>query len=117
MTPKSGDIRRMKIRRLPHLLAMAGLAIIPGGAQVQSAQGSQPAATQSGFDVASIKLSDPASTGSEIGISPGGNFFAKGITVSALIENSYDVRDFQVSGAPGWLATERYDIVTKNDNT
>jgi uncharacterized protein (TIGR03435 family) len=107
----------MKIRRLPHLLAMAGLAIIPGGAQVQSAQGSQPAATQSGFDVAPIKLSDPASTGSELGISPGGNFFAKGITVSALIENSYDVRDFQVSGAPGWLATERYDIVTKNDNT
>ena len=108
----------MKIRGLPHLVAMAGLAIIPGWAQVQSAQGSsQPAAAQSGFDVASIKLSDPATTGAEIGISPGGNFFAKGITVSALIENSYDVRNFQVSGAPGWLATERYDILTKNDNT
>jgi uncharacterized protein (TIGR03435 family) len=95
----------MRIHGLPHLLGLAGLAIIPGWAQVQS-----------GFDVASIKLSDPASTGSEIGISPGGNFFAKGITVSALIENSYDVRNFQISGAPGWLSTEKYDIVTKNDN-
>jgi uncharacterized protein (TIGR03435 family) len=96
----------MRIHGLAHLLALAGLVIIPGCAQVQP-----------GFDVASIKLSDPASTGSEIGISPAGNFFAKSITVSALIENSYDVRNFQVSGAPGWLATERYDIVTKNDNT
>jgi bla regulator protein blaR1 len=108
----------MSIHRLPHLLALAGLAIIPGRAQVQPAEGSaQPVATQPGFDVASIKLSDPTSTGAEIGISPGGNFFAKGITVSALIENSYDVRRFQISGAPGWLTTERYDIVTKNDNT
>jgi uncharacterized protein (TIGR03435 family) len=95
----------MRIHGLPNLLALAGLAMIPGCAQVQP-----------GFDVASIKLSDPAGTGAEIGISPGGNFFAKGITVSALIENSYDVRRFQVFGAPGWLATERYDIVTKSDN-
>ena len=32
-----------------------------------------------------------------------------------LIMESYDVKAFQVSGGPGWIATERWDILAKAD--
>jgi uncharacterized protein (TIGR03435 family) len=67
-----------------------------------------------GFEVASIKPSDPSSQGMNVGISPGGFFEARGVTLRLLISQAYDVRDFQISGAPGWVDTERYDIVTKD---
>jgi uncharacterized protein (TIGR03435 family) len=75
------------------------------------------AAAQSGFEVVSIKPSDPAAAGMQIGVSPGGVFNAKNVTVKALLQQAYDVRDFQISGGPGWVDTERYDIVAKGDGT
>jgi len=93
-----------------HLLVVTCLIIL-----VKSTALTQSATTLSGFEVASIKLSDPT-TGTEFGISPGGSFFAKGVTLRTLIENSYDVRKIQLSGGPGWLDTERYDIVTQIDS-
>ncbi|HVW09456.1 MAG TPA: TIGR03435 family protein [Bryobacteraceae bacterium] len=67
------------------------------------------------FDVASIKPSDPSSHGMSIGISPSGSFRATGVTLFSLIQQAYDVRGFQVSGGPGWMTTDRYDILTKNE--
>lgn len=72
------------------------------------------AAAPAGFEVASIKPSDPAAgVNMQIGVSPGGVFTAKNVTVKALVQQAYDVRDFQISGGPGWLDTERYDIIAK----
>lgn len=68
------------------------------------------------FDVASIKPSDPSSHGMSVGISPSGSFRATGVTLMSLIQQAYDVRGFQVSGGPGWITTDRYDIITKNEN-
>jgi uncharacterized protein (TIGR03435 family) len=71
---------------------------------------------QAGFDVASIRPSDPSSHGTNVGISPSGSFRASGVTVMALLQDAYDVRGFQISGGPGWITTDRYDIVTKNES-
>jgi uncharacterized protein (TIGR03435 family) len=68
-----------------------------------------------GFEVASIKLSSPAGGGTQIGVSPGGTFTARNVTVRALIQQAYDLRDFQVSGGPGWLDAQLYDIVAKGN--
>jgi uncharacterized protein (TIGR03435 family) len=73
------------------------------------------ASGQTTFDVASIKPSDPASHGMNMGTSPGGSFRATGVTLMLLIQQAYDVRGFQVSGGPGWMTTDRYDILTKNE--
>jgi len=67
------------------------------------------------FEVASIKPSDPQARRTRIGISPGGLFAAQNVTVKILIQHAWDVRDFQISGGPGWLDTERYDITAKGD--
>ncbi len=69
------------------------------------------------FDVVSVKPSDPSARGMNIGITPGGGFTATNATVQALIQQAYDVRDFQISGGPGWINTERYDIAAKADDS
>ena len=50
-----------------------------------------------------------------VGIEPGGRFTARGVTVKFLIQRAYDIRDFQIVGAPGWVTSERYDIIAKAD--
>jgi uncharacterized protein (TIGR03435 family) len=40
-------------------------------------------------------------------------FAAQAITAKALIAYAYDVREFQISGGPGWIGPEQYDIVAK----
>jgi hypothetical protein len=85
----------------------AGMSLIVFTACTAFCQSAAP----SGFEVASIQASDPAARGMQIDLSPGGLFTAKNVPVKILIQQAYDVRDFQVSGGPGWLDTERYDVV------
>jgi uncharacterized protein (TIGR03435 family) len=66
-----------------------------------------------GFEVVSIKPSSPSATGMRVGIAPGGVFRATNVTLQTLIQQDYDVHDFQISGGPGWMNTQRYDIVAK----
>jgi uncharacterized protein (TIGR03435 family) len=35
------------------------------------------------------------------------------VTLQGLIEFAYDIQDFQLSGGPGWLRTDRYEILAK----
>src|SRR5580693_4233683 len=68
-----------------------------------------------GFDVVSIKPSDPPSNGMRVGISPSGTFEAQGVTLLDLISQAYDVRVFQIVGASGWIGTDKYEIITKDE--
>lgn len=72
-------------------------------------------ATAQSFEVISIKPSDPAANGTRVGIAPGGIFQARGVTLKGLIQQAYDVQDFQISGGPGWINTERFDIEAKGN--
>jgi bla regulator protein blaR1 len=67
------------------------------------------------FEVASIKPSDPNARGSSTGIAPGGIFRARNVTLKSLIEQAYDVNDFELSGGPGWIGTQGYDIEAKGN--
>src|SRR6516164_5076780 len=68
---------------------------------------------QQTFEVASIKPSDPNERRIGIGMRPGGMVNMTGVNLRLLIQQAYDVRDFQVSGAPAWAGTDRYDIIAK----
>lgn len=64
------------------------------------------------FEVASVK----PSTTREIGgvyTYPGGRVAFHGCTLHYLIEQAFNVQPFQVSGGPGWMQDERYDIEAK----
>jgi bla regulator protein blaR1 len=70
---------------------------------------------QTGFEVVSIKPSDPLSNNMHMGVGPGGGFEASGVTLRLLIQQAYDVRNFQILGGQGWVDSDKYDIVTKDE--
>jgi len=67
------------------------------------------------FEAASIKPSAPSGGRVRVGIEtmPGGRISMTGVTVKILIQQAYAVRDFQITGGPGWLGSDRYDITAK----
>src|SRR5690242_18550318 len=66
------------------------------------------------FDVASIKPAAPGQRG--YSIQPqNGTLKVRNTTLKLLIAEAYHVYDFQVSGGPGWVDGERFDIDAKSE--
>ena len=65
------------------------------------------------FEVASIKRSDAAINHTMFSYQPGGGIRIEGATLQNLVEFTYDLRDYQLSGATGWITSERYTILAK----
>jgi uncharacterized protein (TIGR03435 family) len=69
------------------------------------------AAKAPAFEVASVKPSQPDGGGTTIRLAPNANrVTARNATVRRLIMRSYSVADWQISGGPDWLDSERFDI-------
>jgi len=80
----------------------------------QSAQ-TAPAPSPS-FEVTSIKPNRAGDMRFGIMMRPG-RFTTSGITTRFLIAYAYKVKDFQVSGGPSWINSDRYDIDAKEDDS
>jgi uncharacterized protein (TIGR03435 family) len=68
------------------------------------------------FEVASIKPNKSGDGRVLLGIQPGGRFTATNVTLRMLIRNAYQLQDFQITGGPGWLAEDHFDIVAKAES-
>jgi bla regulator protein BlaR1 len=66
-----------------------------------------------GFEVASIKPSAAGGHGMSISTTKGGRFTTENVPLRNLIMFAYDVRSFQITGGPGWLTTDGWDISAK----
>jgi len=88
------------------------LLLLSAGVGVLSAQ---PAADSAKFEVASIKPSTPGENRVSIQAAPGGRFTTKNVTVKQLMQQAFGIRDFQITGGPGWMASERFDVSAKAD--
>jgi len=91
-----------------------GLALLPAGAAL-----AQTAADPTTFEVASVKPAAPQTPGRMmVGMRGGpgtpdpGQVTLTNVTQKMLLARAYGVQDYQISG-PGWLESERYDIVAK----
>ena len=69
------------------------------------------------FEVASIRRSGPDDRRTIIQTQPDGGLRATGFTLKMLLTAAYDVRDFQVTGGPEWVNTDRYDIIAKAERS
>src|SRR5690348_17513804 len=67
------------------------------------------------FEVASIKPNRSGSGSSEDNTSAG-RLTVRNESLKELIQLAFDVKDFQIAGGPGWIATERYDIDATTGN-
>jgi len=71
--------------------------------------------TTPAFEVATVKPSPALMKYSGFQFPGGGRFEASQETVKAMVAFAYEVRDFYVSGGPGWAGTDRFEIVAKAD--
>ena len=88
------------------------LALAPASAHAQTGGAT--------FEVASVKPSRPDAPRGGFGIAPGGRFQAEGMTLADLMTIAFSegvpIRRFQITGGPGWLDTDRFDIVAKTNS-
>ncbi len=68
------------------------------------------------YEVASIKPDKSGNDMIRMMARPDG-FTGTNITLQMLIRNAYGVEDNQISGAPSWLNSEKYDIEAKMDSS
>jgi uncharacterized protein (TIGR03435 family) len=91
-----------------------GLLNIPQvRAQATQTSAAPPAAS---FEVASILPNHSAEMKAGIMFQPG-RFTATAVPVKRLIAMAYEVKDFQVTGGPSWINSERYDIKAKEPDS
>jgi uncharacterized protein (TIGR03435 family) len=64
------------------------------------------------FEVASVKPNNRNDGLIMVG-GKGGQYRATGISLRGLIQNAYQVQEFQIVGGPRWLDSDRFDIVAK----
>jgi len=68
------------------------------------------------FEVASIKPAKPGANAGGIKPLPGGQtYVANNVPVKLMIRLMYHLTNSQVSGGPGWLDTDLYDVEAKAD--
>jgi uncharacterized protein (TIGR03435 family) len=108
-------VKSKEIQRMLRAILGAGLAVLLSSC----AAFGQTAENSPTFEVASVKPAAPM-TGNFIrvgmrggpGSSDPGQITYTNVTVKDVLTQAYGVKFFQISG-PGWLDSERYDIVAK----
>jgi uncharacterized protein (TIGR03435 family) len=69
---------------------------------------------QSAFAVASVKPAGAQSRmGSDFRVLPGGTLRVTNLNLIFLIMQAFDVKHYQVAGAPGWVGSDEFDILAK----
>ena len=102
---------RMHTHLWPHTLLTVALFLVSTlqtlAQQVQTA--SQPLPS---FEVASVKIAK-TEQGRALGLFtyPGGKIVASVCTFKYLMMEGFDVRAWQVTGGPGWIDVEKFDII------
>jgi bla regulator protein blaR1 len=80
----------------------------------------EPAPQPLTFEVASVKPSPQNCPGgacpSMISFEPGGGLRVAGVPLKRLIGIAYQVQDFQITGGPAWINTDRFDINAKAES-
>ena len=65
------------------------------------------------FEVATVKANKSGDTNGMLRRLPGGRMTATNMPVRPMITFAYSLAQYQLVGGPGWLATDRYDVVAK----
>lgn len=68
-----------------------------------------------GFEVATVKPSNPENSGNLINVNRSGTITTRNTTVLYLVKFAYNLNPRQVIGAPAWLDADKFDITAKPD--
>jgi uncharacterized protein (TIGR03435 family) len=117
-------VRRLDLSRKLLLLTAGLIAIVApivfgqANASQSGGEAQRQGSSAGGFayEVASIKPNKAGNNLRRMMYTPDG-ISVTGGTLQALLEEAYGVQNFQISGAPAWLNSERYDIEAKIDGS
>ena len=92
-------------------LTGAGIAVVtvPLAIGIMRAQTLPPPPAYT-YDVVSIHKSSPDQRRVLIGPGPQGGLRSQNTTAMMLLTYAYQVRDYQIIGAPGWVSSDRFDV-------
>lgn len=93
--------------RLTKLLLPVGLGVAAIAIPIFS---QAPTGAKPSFEVASVKPNTSGDNRIAIMGSPGGRLTVTGASFRMLVTYAFRVRDFQVSGGPNWMTTDRWDV-------
>jgi uncharacterized protein (TIGR03435 family) len=65
------------------------------------------------FEVASVKANKSGDSNGMLRMLPGGRVNASNMPVRPMITFAYQLAQYQLVGGPGWLTSDRYDVVAK----
>jgi uncharacterized protein (TIGR03435 family) len=88
------------------------VALIAGGAALSAQPPQEPPPGGWAFEVASIKPNH-SDDGRVMMQNQPGRLTMINVTLRLLIRQAYQVQDFQITGGPGWLASDHFDINAK----
>jgi uncharacterized protein (TIGR03435 family) len=91
------------MRKLAFTLCLAAVVISGVLAQEKDAT----------FEVASVKANKSGDTNGNLRLLPGGRVNASNMPVRPIITFAYQLAQYQLIGGPGWLSSDRYDLVAK----
>src|SRR5262249_17964047 len=88
-------------------LVLFGLAIMVVAIPIFS---QAPSGAKPSFEVATIKPNVTGDNRVAIMGQPGGRLVLTGTNLKMMMQFAYGVRDFQISGGPSWVTSDRWDI-------
>lgn len=100
-----------RVSRPSGALAAVALVLVVAGAVAVVSVNAAPQEPQPAFEVASIKRDVSGQPGPQYRIFPG--FTVQRATLKDLVTMAYGIHDFQLSGGPVWINSDRYNIEAK----
>ena len=105
---------RLGRRRAALIVAVAGLIIAAlGPLRVQATQIALARKDAPAFDVVSIRENKSGDPGQSIRRQPGGRIVTTNTSLRTLIVDAFGLRPQQLTGAPDWIDSARYDITAQ----
>jgi uncharacterized protein (TIGR03435 family) len=63
------------------------------------------------FEVATVKPASPKAPGTMLNGREAGRFVAENFSLRQLITAAYGIREHELTGGPGWIGSDRFDVV------
>ena len=93
------------------------VSVLANAPRIRAQSTPTAAAPPPSFEVASVKA-DHSGTGMiRFGGPDVSRYTATNVTAQSLIEVAYDMKDFQVSGGPAWINSDKFDVDAKVEDS